>query len=106
MNRFALGLALGFIGGFWVVCRWLWLPPERRGQTSLRLDLADQVPPELKPLPREEQVVGYCVRCRAKQPMEQVERTVTKRGQPAYRGVCSVCGAKMFRMIPRSEQSA
>lgn len=103
MARFRWGLVLGFCFGFWAVRRWLWLPPERRGHRNLRLDLADQVPPRPPaPAPQEEEVVAFCMRCRAMRPMAHAERTTTQRGQPAYRGVCSVCGAKMFRMLPRS----
>lgn len=104
MGRFGFGLVVGFGFGFWVVQRWLWLPPERRGRGNLRLDLAEQVPPRPPaPASQSEEVVGFCVRCRAKRPMAHAERTVTKRGQPAYKGVCPVCGAKMFRMLPRTK---
>lgn len=104
MARFRWGLVLGFCFGFWAVRRWLWLPPERRGHRNLRLDLANQVPPRPPaPAPQEEEeVVAFCMRCRAMRPMAHAERTTTQRGQPACRGVCSVCGAKMFRMLPRS----
>jgi hypothetical protein len=102
MSRFRWGLVLGFCLGFWAVQRWLWAPPERRGHRNLRLDLAEQVPPRPAPAPQEEEVVmGFCMRCRAMRPMAHAERTVTQRGQPAYRGVCPVCGTKMFRMLPR-----
>lgn len=101
MGRFRWGLVLGFCLGFWAVQRWLWLPPERRGHRNLRLDLAEQVPPRpAAPAPQAE-VMGFCMRCRAMRPMAHAERTLTKRGQPAYRGVCPVCGTKMFRMLPR-----
>lgn len=101
MARFRWGLVLGFCFGFWAVRRWLWASPERSGRRNLRLDLAEQAPPRPAPAP-EEEVWGFCMRCRAKRPMAHAQRTVTKRGQPAYKGVCPVCGAKMFRMLPRS----
>ncbi|MGQ9584215.1 MAG: DUF5679 domain-containing protein [Anaerolineae bacterium] len=101
MSRFGFGLVVGFCAGFWAVCKWLWVPPERRRRASLRLDLADQVPPRRAPSTLGEEVVGYCVRCRAKRPMIHAELTATRRGQPAYRGECPVCGTAMFRLLPK-----
>ncbi|MEA3272309.1 MAG: DUF5679 domain-containing protein [Patescibacteria group bacterium] len=49
---------------------------------------------------------GYCVKCRAKdREMKDVEE-VTMKGKGntkrrAARGVCSVCGTKMYRILPK-----
>lgn len=43
-----------------------------------------------------EVVIGFCARCRDKRPVAQPTRTRTKKGKPAIRGQCSVCGAGMF----------
>ncbi len=40
----------------------------------------------------------YCVKCKAKRPMEDPEPTFTASGAPGTRGRCAVCGARMFRM--------
>jgi DNA topoisomerase-1 len=38
------------------------------------------------------------MKCKAKREMQNAEPTFTKTGRPATRGVCPVCGTKMFRM--------
>jgi DNA topoisomerase-1 len=46
----------------------------------------------------DEQIVGYCVKCREKREMSSPEAVYTKSGTPGTRGVCSVCGTNMFKM--------
>src|SRR5579885_1284361 len=41
---------------------------------------------------------AYCVRCKKKTPMKDIEEVTTKNGAPAIRGKCSVCGAGQDRM--------
>ena len=41
---------------------------------------------------------AYCVKCKEKREMGSAEAVFTKTGTPATRGVCSICGTKMFRM--------
>ncbi len=41
---------------------------------------------------------AYCVRCKKKTPMKDIEEVTTKNGAPAIRGKCSVCGAGQYRM--------
>jgi|GEM_PF-637805 len=40
-------------------------------------------------------LIGYCVRCRAKQEMLSATRTLMKNGRRAMLGVCACCGTKM-----------
>ena len=40
----------------------------------------------------------YCARCRAKREMKEPKAVTMKNGRAATRGVCPVCGSKMFRM--------
>ena len=40
---------------------------------------------------------AYCMKCRAKREMKNTMRITMKNGRPAVRGVCPVCGTKMFR---------
>ena len=40
----------------------------------------------------------YCLKCKSKRPMENPEATFTSTGSPATRGVCPVCGSKLYRM--------
>ncbi|MEX2030101.1 MAG: type I DNA topoisomerase [Anaerolineales bacterium] len=40
----------------------------------------------------------YCVRCKQKREMSEAVAVFTATGTPATRGVCPVCGTKLFRM--------
>ena len=40
-------------------------------------------------------MIGYCVRCRAKQEMLSATRTLMKNGRRAMIGTCACCGTKM-----------
>ncbi|NLE76138.1 MAG: hypothetical protein GX605_05230 [Chloroflexi bacterium] len=98
MGRWAWGFVVGLAAGAWLVVRYLWASPE---SPALNLKVQPSAPPrEAAPPPGA--MVGFCVRCRAKRPMQQVEPATTQRGQPAYRGVCPVCGARMFRMVAKA----
>ncbi len=46
---------------------------------------------------------AYCMRCKQKQPIKDAEATFTSNGTPATKGICSVCGSKLYRM-GRTEQ--
>ena len=46
---------------------------------------------------------AYCVKCKAKQEMENVEEVTMKNGRPAMKGVCPVCGTKMFRIVSKKK---
>ncbi len=41
---------------------------------------------------------GYCVKCRKKQTMKNVEQVTLKNGRPASRGMCTVCNTRMFKI--------
>jgi NAD-dependent SIR2 family protein deacetylase len=41
---------------------------------------------------------AYCVKCRAKREMKDPQVIKMKNGRPATKGVCPVCGTKMFRI--------
>jgi len=43
-------------------------------------------------------VTAYCVKCKEKREMKNLEPTYTKTGTPGTRGECPVCGTGMFRM--------
>lgn len=44
---------------------------------------------------------GYCVKCKAKQEMEDVQEITMKNGRPALKGVCPVCGTGMFKIVSK-----
>jgi hypothetical protein len=41
---------------------------------------------------------AYCMKCRTKREMRNPTRVTLKNGRPATRGVCPVCGTKVFRI--------
>lgn len=47
----------------------------------------------------EEEISGYCMRCKTKRPIQNARRETTESGRPAARGVCPVCGANMFTFL-------
>jgi hypothetical protein len=48
----------------------------------------------------EGQIEGYCVYCRSRKPMNNIEQLKMKNGSPAIAGICSDCGTKIYK-IPR-----
>lgn len=48
--------------------------------------------------------IGYCVKCKAKREMKDAQQVEmpAKGGKtrPALKGVCSVCGTGMFKILP------
>ncbi len=46
----------------------------------------------------EEDTEGYCMRCRESVVMEDPVAVWTRKGQPATRGTCPLCGGMVFRM--------
>lgn len=50
-------------------------------------------------------VVGYCVKCKAKQEMKEAkEVTMPAKGggtRPAMKGTCPVCSTGMFKILPK-----
>ncbi len=41
---------------------------------------------------------AYCVKCKTKRIIKNPEETTMKNGRPAIKGICSVCGCKVFRI--------
>ncbi len=44
------------------------------------------------------EVTAWCMKCRKKRDMEHVTNVKMKNGRPAKKGLCKVCGTKMFRI--------
>ena len=42
---------------------------------------------------------GYCVRCKAKQPIAEAVEETMKNGRKAVKGKCPICGAVMFKIL-------
>ncbi len=43
-------------------------------------------------------VEAYCFKCRAKREIRNPQQVKLKNDRPATRGVCPVCGTKVFRI--------
>jgi restriction endonuclease Mrr len=43
-------------------------------------------------------VQSYCVKCKARQEMNNPREITMKNGKPAVQGLCPVCGTKMFKI--------
>ena len=48
---------------------------------------------------------AYCIKCKTKRPMSDTKEITMKNGQPALQGICSVCGTKLTRILPRKAQA-
>ena len=44
-------------------------------------------------------VEGHCMKCKQAREMKHSEEITMKNGRRAMKGVCSVCGTKMFRIL-------
>jgi hypothetical protein len=53
--------------------------------------------------PLEQEVAGYCVRCKTKRTIQDAHEETTETGRRAARGVCPVCGANMFTFLKDDE---
>lgn len=51
----------------------------------------------------DDKIIGYCMKCKEKREMKDVEKTEVKPGRPAAKGVCTVCGTGMYKILPKSE---
>ena len=45
---------------------------------------------------------GYCVKCREKREMKNPEETVTEKGMKIAKGICTVCGTRMAKILGKA----
>ena len=45
---------------------------------------------------------GYCVKCKAKQPIADGVEETMKNGRKAIKGKCPVCGTVMFKILGKA----
>jgi len=50
----------------------------------------------------DDKVIGYCVKCKEKREMLNVEKVEIKPGRPAAKGKCAVCGTGMYKILPKA----
>ena len=41
---------------------------------------------------------AYCFKCRTKKDIKNPQKVTLKNGRPATKGVCPLCGTKLFRI--------
>ena len=41
---------------------------------------------------------AYCVKCRKKQPMVEIQEVTMANGKPAQKGKCQSCGTGMYKI--------
>lgn len=51
----------------------------------------------------DEKIIGYCVKDKAKREMKDVKIVEIKPGRPAAKGVCSVCGTGMYKILSKDQ---
>jgi len=50
------------------------------------------------------EVVGYCVKCKAKQPIANPQTVTMANGRPAMKGTCPKCGTGMFKILSTAKK--
>ncbi len=104
---FILGVLMGFILG--VVVTLLFVPEEReeifrksdirpRDKTRAQKQRAEVKSAEVSAGGMSVPLEAYCFKCRTKREMREPIPVVLRNGRPATRGICAVCGTKMFRL--------
>jgi len=51
-----------------------------------------------------ENYTAYCFRCKAKRDVKSPELYAMKNGMKAIKGVCSECGGKVFKILPKEKK--
>lgn len=46
---------------------------------------------------------AYCVKCKVKREIRNVQHTTAKNGKSILKGVCSQCGCGMTKFMPKDE---
>jgi len=47
----------------------------------------------------DDQVTGWCMKCKEKCPMVDTEEVKMKNGRPAMKGSCGECGCGMYKIL-------
>ncbi len=122
MWQFLAGLVVGLALGWWL--DWYLSREDARALRAevaqknaaiakLQKELLEARQSEARPAPKpepapapmmahaepEEAVTAYCVKCRAKRPIQNPRRVTLSNGRPALQGTCPVCNTGLFRTI-------
>ena len=73
--------------------------PGMEGSTGMGEAGAGSAPTEPGNPSPESGEMAYCVKCRQKRGMVDMQRVTMKNGRPAVSGKCSVCGTGMYKIL-------
>ena len=48
-------------------------------------------------------MIGYCLKCKEKKEMQNLEPYTMKNGRQASKGTCTNCGGKIFKILGKQE---
>jgi Zn finger protein HypA/HybF involved in hydrogenase expression len=68
---------------------------------SLTFDTRNELD-SAQPYPQGVSLTAYCLKCKKKNVIASVEKTVTKNGRTAYKGNCEVCGGKAVKIVGKN----
>lgn len=46
---------------------------------------------------------AYCVKCRQKTTIKEAQEVKMKNGRPAIKGICSVCGTGVYKILSQQK---
>jgi hypothetical protein len=73
--------------------------PGTEGSTGMGEEGASSTPPEPSNASPASGEMAYCVKCRQKRAMVDMQRVTMKNGRPAVSGKCSACGTGMYKIL-------
>ncbi len=73
--------------------------PGMEGSTEMGDAGASSTPPAPSNASPASSEMAYCVKCRKKTAMVDMQRVTMKNGRPAVSGKCSVCGTGMYKIL-------
>ena len=53
----------------------------------------------------DEAATGRCMKCKVSREMKDTAEVTMKNGRKAMKGVCTVCGTKMFKILGGSQET-
>ncbi len=53
---------------------------------------------------KEEKMMAYCVKCKAKREMENAKEVTMKNGRKAMKGNCGKCGTGMYSILGNAKK--
>ena len=91
-------------------CAILWKQPQPGSFSSKKQKKTKKEAKEVEHTPKKKTkssgvkggIQGYCVRCKAKRPMEGVKEVISKSKMRMAKGTCADCGCKMCKILGKA----